>query len=216
MNEKETNITEQLSSQVGDTTQASNEKVAEEVRKQPKLLEDIVKALKSKDSKLAGDAAEVITMVAQKAPELVEKYAKALIEQIDHKTTRVRWEVMHALSLIADRVPREIDKVYHKLEEIMKSDKSIIVRDYVTDLFGKYASVGKKEAEKAFKTLKENLHQWEERHASRVMEGLMVVYRSWPDSKAELQQIAAKYSESTKATIKKTAKKLAKELKIKN
>ncbi len=213
MSEKDVNITEQLSSQSGDTTQASNVKVAEECAKKPSHLDDIVKALKSKDSKLAGDAAEVLTMVAQKAPELITKYSKELFEQIDHKTTRVRWEIMHSISLIADRVPREIDKIYHKLEEIMKSDKSVIVRDYATDAIGKYAAAGKKEAQKAYETLKENLKTWEERHATRVMEGLMVVYKSWPDSKEELKQIATKYTESSKATIKKTAAKLGKMLK---
>jgi hypothetical protein len=213
MNEKEPKITEKLSSQTGDNTQSANVGVAEECSKKPSLLNAIVETLKSKDKKLAGDAAEVITMVAQKAPELITKYSKELFEQIDHKSTRVRWEVMHSISLIADRVPHEIDTIYHKLEDIMKSDKSVIVRDYATDAFGKYASTGKKEAQKAYATLKENLKTWEERHATRVMEGLMMVYKSLPDTKAELQQIAAKYAESSKATIKKTAAKLAKHIK---
>jgi hypothetical protein len=213
MVEKDTNITDKLSSQVGDKTQESNVKVAEECEKNPSLLEQIVKALKSSDSKLAGDAAEVLTKVAEKAPELVAKYSKQLFEQIDHKTTRVRYEVMHSISLIAALVPREFEKVYHRIEAIMKSDKSIIVRDYATDAIGKYASAGKKEAQKAYSTLKDNLHTWQERHASRVMEGLMIVYNSWPDSKKELQLIATQYAQSTKATIKKTAAKLAKLMK---
>jgi hypothetical protein len=205
------NLVEKLSSQCGDKTQAANVAVADICVAEPDLLVELVPALAHKNVKMAGDAAEVFTMVAQKTPKAILPYATALLSQLQNKATRVRWEVTHALALIADEIPREIEQNYARLEKILENDASVIVRDYTTDMIGRYAKAGKTEAQKAFSTLRDMLQIWGERHATRVLEGLMHVANSLPEAGTEIQAIAQTYAESMKPTIKKTAKKLLKQ-----
>ena len=56
-------ILSQLSSQVGDRSEASNRKVVRQCLENPALLDEIAVGLKQQDAALLGDCAEVLTMV---------------------------------------------------------------------------------------------------------------------------------------------------------
>jgi len=101
-------ILDQLSSAVGDRTEASNKAVASEALDCPEILEEVALGLNSDDRKLVADCAEVFTEVAKVEPALVAPYADRLVPLIGHKDTRVRWESTHALALIAGLVPEQI------------------------------------------------------------------------------------------------------------
>jgi hypothetical protein len=68
-------IVEQLSSQTGDRTEASNRAVAWQCLTDAAALEEIAGGLESEDERLAGDCAEVMTKVAETKPALVNPYA---------------------------------------------------------------------------------------------------------------------------------------------
>ncbi len=108
-------VLQQLSSQAGDRSEYSNRKVALRCLDQPELLAEIAAGLDSRDVKLVGDCAEVLTMVAETRPDLIAPYAKKLAVLLAHKTTRVRWEAMHALALVASQVPRVIASLLPRL-----------------------------------------------------------------------------------------------------
>lgn len=134
-------ILSQLSSQTGDKTEASNRQVASQCLLQPELLQEFEKGLTSDDTALVGDCAEVFTMVAEQKPELITSFAPSLIQLLDHKTTRARWESMHAISLIASSIPDQLSPVIPQLSSMIQNDKSTIVRDYAIDCLGNYARV---------------------------------------------------------------------------
>ncbi len=204
------NILEKLSSKTGDRTEESNKAVAAECLKQPDLLEDIESGLLSDDAKLAADCAEVMTNVAMENPRLIVPFAKALFETMNHKNSKAKWEAVHSLSLIAVFIPNEVSDNLNHISNLMFGDKSVIVRDYSTDIIANFAGVGKYEAEKAYPLLRKMLYEYEGKHAGHALKGLMNVVCKLPEEKNVIAEIADEFIYHKKAVIAKTAKSLAK------
>jgi HEAT repeat protein len=203
-------ILNQLSSQVGDRTEYSNRKVVLQCLEDPDLLAEIAEGLKDRDAALIGDCAEVLTKVAEGHPEWVVPYAEALVPLVNHKNTRVRWEAMHALALITAYTPTTINALLPKLEEILRTDKSVIVRDYATDALANYAGTVKSAAEASYPLLREALTVWSGKQAGHALKGLANVAVMLPMKRTELHVIAEEYSHSDKEVVRKKAKELLK------
>ncbi len=119
----------QLSSAVADRTNTANHSVTPACLADPTLLAQIADGLVGDDERLAGDCAEVMTQTAAEAPEHVVPFADALISLLDHPFTRARWVAAHALAAIAGCVPDRLGPKKALLQDIIRTDKSIIVRD---------------------------------------------------------------------------------------
>lgn len=203
-------ILSQLSSQLGDRTEGSNCLVAEKCLNDPALLKEIAGGLEEKDAALLGDCCEVFTEVSEQQPALVAPFAEKVILLLKHKNTRARWEAMHTMANIPALVPELIQPLLPALTEIIRTDKSIIVRDYAVDVVAHYASVDKLAAELAYPLLKEALSVWEGRHAGHALKGLTNVAVYLPDLHPELRKIAEGYLEHKRKVVAKAAKKLLK------
>jgi hypothetical protein len=201
-------ITEQLSSQVGDRTEASNKAVAARCLEHRALLGDIHTGLSSKNSDLQGDCAEVLTLVAEKRPELVVPYAEDLLALLAHKKTRVRWEAMHALSIIAEHVPASIESNLPLLSELIQKDASTIVRDHAVDAVAHYARVGPEAAEKADPILRQALSVRDGKHAKQALYGLGNVAQHLPEKRAEIRALAEGFRGHKKGVVRKAAETL--------
>jgi hypothetical protein len=198
-----------LASQTGKRTEAANRAAAAKCIAHPVLLAEVAGGLSSPNAALAGDCAEVMTQVAEEQPELVAPFAKELFPLLDHKSTRVRWEAMHAIALSADRVPKLVGKNLARLGEIIRADPSIIVRDYAVDAVGRYAAAGRAAAEAAYPLLKESLRVWDGRHAGHALKGLANVGLSAPRLRKEILLCGKSYLDHDKGVIRKAAKDLA-------
>ncbi len=205
-------ITNQLSSQVGDKTEQSNIEVVEQCLKEPAKLKEISEGLENKNISLIGDCAEVFTKVAEVQPDLVMPFADDLISLLTHKSTRVRWETMHAISLISEFIPNKIKPVLPQLKGQIVTDGSTIVRDYAVDAVSNYAKTGKEAADEAFPILSLTLDEWLHKHAARVLKGLQNVAKSNPELRSKILPIAEKNLNNPKGTVKKAAKDLLKSL----
>lgn len=203
-------ILSQLSSQLGTRNQAANEAVAAQLLAIPELMPEVAAGLQSTKADLLGDAAEVMTMVAQRQPALVAPYAEALAALLGHKTTRVRWEAMHALALVAHLVPVQIIALLPKLDAILRSDKSIIVRDYAIDALGGAAKADAATAQQLYPLLKEAAYLWESRHVGHALTGLAQVVTSAPALAAEIAPIGQAFADHPKGVVRKAAKALLK------
>lgn len=179
-------ILNQLSSQVGDRTEQSNLEVVALCLDQPALLAEIAAGLTRNEAALLGDCAEVLTKVAEERPDLVAPHANALTPLLAHKTTRVRWEAMHALALIAPELPQAIHSMLPRLREMIHNDSSVIVRDYATEAVANYARTGSQAAQAAYPILLEALTVWNEKHAGRALNGLSHVAAAAPELADEL------------------------------
>jgi hypothetical protein len=205
-------ILQQLSSQTGNRSEQPNRKVAGQCIQHPELLTEIVSGLKSKDVKLIGDCAEVMTFVAETNPELVSNFFNDLHPLIKHKNGRVKWEAMHAISLIAHLIPEHIFSILVELDDILHKEQGVIVRDYATQTICNYGLTSKEAASIAYPIMKEILHTWGERHASRVIDALAKIYVLLPGIKKELLSLVSEYENSSRAIIKKAVTKLNKAL----
>lgn len=203
-------ILSQLSSQTGDRTEASNKEVAAICLQAPDFLAEIASALSSKDAALAGDCAEVLTLVAAKRPELVAPFADRFTPLLSHKTTRVRWEASQALALIGYLRPDVIKPLMPQIIDHLRTDKSVIVRDYLTDALGSYARSGHDAAVEVFPLLKEMLTLWEGKEAGHALRGLACVSQSAPELDADLYPIVHEYIFHDSPVVRKAAKVLLK------
>ncbi len=201
-------ILAQLSSQTGDRSEGANRKVVAQCLENQDLINEIVQGLHCKDAALVGDCAEVLTLVAATHPQWVAPYAGALVESLAHRVTRIRWEAMHALALVAEFAPETIVGQLQTLAAIIRMDSSIIVRDYAVDVIGNFASIGAPPAEQAYPLLMEALTVWEGRHAGHALSGLVNVAKNLPSRQAELGVIARKYMQDRRGVIRKAAKAL--------
>jgi hypothetical protein len=203
-------IITKLSSQLGEKIEEGNRNVANECLQNPSLLLEISQGLMSKNAALIGDCAEVFTKVAEENPNLVVPYSEQLIGLLPHKTTRVRWESMHAIALITELIPDQISELIPHLKETIHQDKSTIVRDYAIDSVCHYANTGESQAETVFPLLKESLHLWEGKHRARVLKGLLNVSNKSSKNTLEVRAIAEEYIEDNRGVVKKAAKALIK------
>jgi HEAT repeat protein len=195
-----------LSSQVGDNTEESNIKVVAQCLKNHELIPEVVDGLSDKDNRLVGDCAEVLTKIAETNPELIAPFAEKLIPLLESKYTRARWEAMHALAFVADKVPETISSILSQLHRMSLSDQSTIVRDYAAIAVSNYASTSKKAAEDSLPILKRILEVWKEKQASRALKGLQNVAQADPSKTSEVLTLVKEFENSPKGTVKKVAK----------
>jgi hypothetical protein len=200
----------QLSSQTGDRTEASNRRVVVQCLDDPGLLSEIAEGLHRLDFRLIADCAEVMTKVAEYHPEWVAPYAGELAVLLNHPYTRVRWEAMHALAMVVDFTPLTIETLLPKLTEMLHSDQSVIVRDYATDVIACYASTGTAAAEAAFPLLVDMLSLWNGKQAAHALQGMVKIAEQLPEKRPELHLIADEYTHAGKPVVRKAAKALLK------
>lgn len=203
-------IISQLSSQVGDRTEASNLEVVSQCLANPSLLGEISAGLSEQDAALVGDCAEVLTKVAEQHPEWVAPHAGDLSALLIHQNTRVRWEAMHALALVSTQAAGTIMALVPLLVQLIRQDKSVIVRDYAVDALANYASTGKQAAFCVYPYLKESLTLWGGKQAAHALQGLAHVARLLPDRRPQLGDIAAQYAASDRPVVRKAAESLQK------
>lgn len=201
-------ILAQLSSQVGDRSEASNRKVVNQCLQNPALLNDIVHGLMQPDAALVGDCAEVLTMVAEQHPDWVAPHAGTLSTLLIHENKRVRWESMHAMALVTTLATGTIMSLVPLLVQLVRQDQSIIVRDQAVDALANYASTGQQAAHCVYPYLKEALTLWGGKQTRHALQGLVHVARLLPETHDELLEIAKQYVTSKRPVVKKAAKAL--------
>jgi HEAT repeat protein len=172
------------------------------------LLTEIAGALQNKDAALVGDCAEVLTKVAEEHPDWVAPYAESLAALLDHKKTRVRWEAMHALALIATLAPELMASLLPQLGQIIRSDSSVIVRDGAVDAVGNYAGTGPAAAEAAYPILKEALTAWEGKQTARALNGLSKMVVVLPELAGEIRSLGQQYLDHRRGVVRQAAKAL--------
>lgn len=205
-------ILNQLSSKQGDKTEKSNRIVAEKCIETPDLLIDIATGFLSADKKLQSDCIEVFTMISENHPDLIVPLADNILPLLNNKETKTRWEAVHTLSFIADKIPEIIFSVLPDLQELIEKDKSAIVRDYTVDTIANYAKVDKDSSAKAFGILKIVLDLWDDKHAKQVFKGFNNILDNQPSYKTEIGRIVKPYLDAKKNVVVNEAKKIIKRI----
>jgi len=205
-------ILNQLSSSKGDKTEDSNKIVAEKCIANPRLLAEIAIGLEDKNKKLQSDCIEVFTMVSEKNPELIVQYAENIIPLLSSKQAKTRWEAVHTISYIADKIPDIISSILPTLESLIEKDESTIVRDYSVDTIANYAGISIETSEEAYELLKSTLDLWGEKHARQVFKGFNYVLDNLSGYKAEINSLVQPYLAANKKIVAAEAKKIVKRI----
>ena len=203
-------ILNQLSSQKGDKTEDSNRIVAEKCTAAPRLLAEIAIGLEDSDKKLQSDCIEVFTLVSEKKPEFIVPYAESIVPLLYSKDAKTRWEAVHTLSFIADKIPDIIYSILPTLQSLIEKDHSTIVRDYTIDTIANYAKVSAETSGKSYKILKYALELWGEKHAKQVFKGFHYVLDNCTEYKAEINSLVQPYLTANKKIAATEARKIIK------
>jgi hypothetical protein len=188
----------------------SNRDAAAKYLKEPALLNEIARGLKGQNAARVGDCAEVLTEVAREKPGLVARYAMELAPLVNHATTRVRWEAMHALALVATLDPRVIASLLPRLDEIIRLDGSVIARDYAVDAVGNYAGTDVTAARAAYPLLVDALTVYNGKQAGHALTGLAKAVAANPGLRTELGPIVERYTDNPRGVVRKAARELKK------
>ncbi len=202
----------QLSSQQQERSEQGNRHVAAQILNNTELLHEIIAYLNSKDNALLGDCVEVCTMVAEIDPELIASFSDRIIELVNHKNTRVRWEAMHTTALITPYQPDVVMHHWDQLHHLFHHDKSVIVRDYIVLCAGNLAASKQSFAEKVYPLLIEALSAYQTHHAKLALEGLTKGLSNLNSRLDEIAEFAELLEQHPKPSIKKAAQKLKKRL----
>jgi len=205
-------VLNQLSSQKGEKTEIANRLVAEKCIANPQLLAEIAIGLEDRDKKLQSDCIEVFTLVSEAKPEYIVPYADNILPLLYSKETKTRWEAVHTLSFIAEKIPDIIFSVLPVLQSLVEKDKSTIVRDYAMDTIANYAKVSAETSEKSYELLKYVLELWGEKHAKQVFKGFNYVLNNCTDYKAEINLLVQPYLAANKKIVATEAKKIIKRI----
>lgn len=205
-------ILSELSSAVGDRTEAANRRVIAQCLKEPELLEEIAGGLESVDRRLVADCAEVFCEVAAERPDWVAPYAERLAPLAHHKAGRVRWEAMRAISRVADRVPQLIEVMIPDLRRIAQGDKSVIMRDGAVDALARYACLGPREAGMAYPGLCDALEAFAGKQAHHAMPGLVCVARYLPAHREAIRGAVATFLDDKRGVVRRTARRALREM----
>ncbi len=198
-------IISQLSSEIGDKTEESNRKVAEYCLAHPASLQDIAKHLSSSDVAIIGDCAEIFTKVAESNPALIVPYTNQLLSLLMHKNTRVRWEVTHAIGLIAHMIPDQVKPLLSQFQRMALSDTSTIVRDNSVVVICNYAKSSINAAHETLPLLKRILEVWGEKQAARILKGLQNIVEIDSNLADEIYILARMYEKSPRGVVRKAA-----------
>ena len=203
-------ILNQLSSQKSDKTEDCNKIVAEKCIVRPRLLAEIAVGLEDKNKKLQSDCIEVFTLVSEKKPEFAVPYIENIVPLLYSKEAKTRWEAVHTLSYIADKIPDTISHILPTLQSLIEKDHSTIVRDYTIDTIANYAKVSVETSKEAYELLKSTLDLWGEKHARQVLRGFNHVLDNISDYKAEIKSLVQPYLTANKKIVVTEAKKIIK------
>ncbi len=199
-------LLDQLASSLGELKQDANSAVAALCLADPARLDEIVAGLGSKDARLVGDCAEVMTKVAEQRPDLVAPHARRFFTLLGHKNGRVRWESAHAFAFTAGLVPDLVGEQLEVLRQIIESDGSVIVRDYTVDAVAAYGATSAAAAQRALPVLRLALAVWEGKHAARALAGLAGLLAADPSLASAVREAAEPLVDHERAGVRKAAR----------
>jgi hypothetical protein len=85
------------------------------IERDPKLLPDLVKALKEGTDSEKGTCADVLKHVAMKNSRSLLPFLKEIISFVDYKAPRVKWGTSEAIAFVAKDFPGKADSAIPKL-----------------------------------------------------------------------------------------------------
>lgn len=101
--------------------------LAETLKREEKLINELIQYFENRSIAEKGNCIEAIEYVTKEKPEFAENCLEFIIEHINDKAPRVRWEACRIIGNVAQRFPDKVKKAIPKLLENTR-DKVTVVR----------------------------------------------------------------------------------------
>lgn len=101
--------------------------LAEKLKSNKKLLADLIRCFENGTTSEKGNCMEAIEFVTKQEPEFAENCLDFVIEHINDKAPRVKWETARIIGNVAQRFPEKVKEAIPKLLE-NSQDKCTVVR----------------------------------------------------------------------------------------
>ena len=102
-------------------------KIVESIKKDDTMFEQLMEIFRTGSDVEKGTCAEVMKFVSKDNPEIVVTYIDELIDNINHKASRVKWGIPESIGNLAQKYPKEVQNAIPNLLKNAK-DKSTVVR----------------------------------------------------------------------------------------
>jgi len=102
-------------------------KIVESIKTDTSLFNEVMEIFRNGSDVEKGTCAEVMKFVSKDNPEFVIPYLDELINNINHKASRVKWGVPESIGNLAKNYPKEVQKAIPNLLK-NTNDKSTVVR----------------------------------------------------------------------------------------
>ena len=103
------------------------ELLAEALKREKKLTGEFIQCFKDGTTTEKGNCMEAIEYITKENPEFAEDYLDFVIEYINDKAPRVKWEACRIIGNVAKKFPDKVKEAVPKLLENTK-DKGTVVR----------------------------------------------------------------------------------------
>ena len=101
--------------------------IVESIKKDVTSFEQLMDIFRTGSDVEKGSCAEVMKFVSKDNPEIFLAYIDELIDNINHKASRVKWGIPESIGNIAQKYPKEVQKAIPNLLK-NTTDKSTVVR----------------------------------------------------------------------------------------
>ena len=128
--------------------------IAEKFKKDRKFLGQLPAVLKKIPDVQKGVCLEALEFATEEKPELAAPYVGMVVDYLDHKAPKVKWEASRVIANVAKKFPDDAAKAVPKLLANSK-DKGTVVRWSAALALGEIA----KNSEKARKTLMPKINE---------------------------------------------------------
>jgi len=102
-------------------------RIVESIKEDSSLFRELMEIFRTGSDVEKGTCAEVMKFVSKDNPKVVVTYIDELIDNINHKVSRVKWGVPESIGNLAQKYPKEVQKAIPNLLKNTK-DKSTVVR----------------------------------------------------------------------------------------
>jgi len=100
--------------------------LVEKVKKEKKLLDELVEYFKAGSVADKGNCIEVMEYVSQDRPELILPYLDFVIENLNYSAPKVKWETARVIGNLALKYPDEVAKSIKKLFLNTKDEGTVV------------------------------------------------------------------------------------------
>ncbi len=101
--------------------------LATKVKKDKKLLDELVEYFEAGSVADKGNCIEVMEYVSQDRPELIITYIDFIIKNLDYNAPKLKWETARVIGSLASKYPDKVEKSTKKLF-LNTKDKGTVVR----------------------------------------------------------------------------------------